>query len=355
LIRTSSRPGTITLWVAMSIAAPALAQPQPQSPPQQAGKVDAKSLMQSGLKLFDAKDYLGALAVFRDAYARFSSAKILLNIGTTQVLLDRKADAANSYQKYLDSADADPAKKGDVAAQIAELDKASGVLELAITPGDAEILLDDNWVTASSVKLWRVVPGTYVIKARKTGYRPAEKQNAIQAGAKQEVAFALDKLPEQKQIVVVENPAQPEGPRSRIGATVFAHVSVLPKLGSALFVGGTADITEQLAVDATLILGPGLVNADGSATMKPPKFGIYAGAKFALPIGDKLHPLVSAGFPVFFDSGARLFARLAAGAELVANRNLSFVIEIGAEYGFNQADDIDHFALVPSIGATGRL
>src|SRR6266404_2785015 len=114
----------------------------------------------------------GALAVFNDAYKRFPSAKILLNIGTTEALLERKAEAANSYQKYLDSPDADPAKKADVATQLAELDKASGRLELAITPADAEVLLDDNWVLASTVKVWRVVPGTYTIKVRKPGYRP---------------------------------------------------------------------------------------------------------------------------------------------------------------------------------------
>ena len=40
---------------------------QPKKPPPEAGKVDAKSLMQSGVRLLEAKDYLGALAVFRDA------------------------------------------------------------------------------------------------------------------------------------------------------------------------------------------------------------------------------------------------------------------------------------------------
>src|SRR5512146_2802205 len=142
------------LLFGVMVASTRLATAQTPPPQQPTGKVDAKALMQSGLKLFDAKDYLGALAVFKDAYARFPSAKILLNIGTTQLLLDRKADAANSYQKYLESPDADPARKADVAAQIAELDKASGVLELAITPGDAEVQLGDEWVPASSVKLW---------------------------------------------------------------------------------------------------------------------------------------------------------------------------------------------------------
>jgi len=146
----------------------------------------------------------------------------------------------------------------------------------------------------------------------------------------------------------------PEGPRSRYGGLVFAHVSVLPKLGSAVFVGATGDLTEQLALDATLILGPGLVNSMGTASLPPPKFGAYVGAKFAFLTGT-WRPLVSAGVPIFFDDGARLFTRFAGGFEYVASRNLSFVLEVGAEYGLNPKDDIRHFALVPSLGATGRL
>lgn len=51
---------------------------------------------------------------------------ILLNIGTTQNLLARKAEAGNTYQRYLDAPDADPAKKNDVIAALADIDKAVG-------------------------------------------------------------------------------------------------------------------------------------------------------------------------------------------------------------------------------------
>src|SRR5260221_289244 len=57
-----------TLIAVVALCNASLAAAEPQQP---AGKVDAKQLLQSGLKLFDAKDYLGALAVFKDAYARF--------------------------------------------------------------------------------------------------------------------------------------------------------------------------------------------------------------------------------------------------------------------------------------------
>jgi len=67
--------------------------------PAASDKRAAKALMQSGLKLFAAKDFLGALARVPDRLRRFASAKILLNIGTTLSRLDRKAQAANVYQR----------------------------------------------------------------------------------------------------------------------------------------------------------------------------------------------------------------------------------------------------------------
>jgi hypothetical protein len=329
--------------------------PPPPPPQQPAGKVDAKALMQSGLKLFDAKDYLGALAVFKDAYARFPSAKILLNIGTTQLLLDRKADAANSYQKYLDSRDADPAKRADVTTQLGELDKSTGVLFIAVTPDNAEVQIGDDWLPADAVRTWRVTPGPYTVRARKQGYTQSEKQDTIAAGAKGSVSIDLVAIPQREKQVFVTVPGEvDEGPRSRFGAIVLAHVSVSPRLGSALFVGGTADLTEQLSVDATIILGPGLVNSTGSASLPPPKLGAYAGASFAFLTG-KLRPRASFGIPVFFDDGARFFVRGAGGLELVASNHLSVEIELGGEIDLNAAMDIDRFALVPSLGVSGRL
>src|SRR4051812_38869885 len=114
----------LTIAIMAALAGTASAQPS-------GDKVDAKALMQSGVKLLEAKDYLGALTVFNGAYARFPSAKILLNIGTTLKLLDRRADAANAYQRYLDSADSDPARRAEVTTVLAELDKSVGRVEVS--------------------------------------------------------------------------------------------------------------------------------------------------------------------------------------------------------------------------------
>ena len=55
------------------------------------------------------------------------------------------------------------------------------------------------------------------------------------------------------------------------------------------------------------------------------------------------------------DDGARFFARVAAGVEYAASRHISLAVELGGEVSLNARDDIKSFALVPSLGAIGRL
>jgi hypothetical protein len=322
--------------------------------------MDAKALMQTGVRLLELKDYLGALAIFKDAYARFASAKILLNIGTTLKLLDRKAEAANTYQRYLDSADADVARKPQVSAELVELDKSLGVVEVTVTPGDAaEVRFtgSEEWIPAERAKLWRLAPGAFTIDAHKPGFQNAAQQGTATAGQKTAVALVLVEVPKQSlsmgsdlDLIRVE---EPEQPRSRIGGFATMRVSVVPKLGSALFIGATFDVLPQVAIDAAVMLGPGLVT-DGMATLKPPAIGGYLGGNYAFLDGG-FRPRAGAGLTVIASSGARLQVRAAGGLEYVANRNLSFTVELGAEVPINPEDDIRDLAIVPSLGVAGRL
>lgn len=330
-------------------------QPVPQPAPADPSKMDAKALMQTGVRLLETNNYLGALAIFREAYARFPSAKILLNIGTTQKLLDRKADAANTYQRYLDSPDADAARRPQVTAELTELDKSVGVVEIFVRPAEAEVKLGDEWVPVGQAKLWRMMPGEFTIDARKTGYLTATKSGTIAAGEKATVVLGLSEVPKQALTVVDDDlmPVEAEKPRSRIGAFAMVHVSVVPKLGSAAFVGATADATPQLAIDAAVLLGPGLVS-DGMATRPPPSFGGYVGASFAFLPGT-FRPRAGGGMTLFASDGMRFQVRGAGGLEYVANRNLSVLVELGAEVALNPEDDIRDVAVVPSLAVAGRL
>ncbi|HEV7557492.1 MAG TPA: hypothetical protein VGO00_18640, partial [Kofleriaceae bacterium] len=226
-------------------------------------KVDAKSLMQSGVKLLEAKDYLGALAVFRDAYARFPSPKILLNIGTTLKLLDRNADAANTYQRYLDDKDADNSRRAEIARVLANIDKTVGVVEVEVTPADAEVQLGDgDWESAAAAKLMRVPPGKIAVRARKDGYKPDEKSAPLGPGERVQISIVLTELPKLAPappvppIRIDTSPViVPEGPRSRVGALVATHIDALHG-GAAVLIGATSDIVAGLEVQTAVMLGP---------------------------------------------------------------------------------------------------
>jgi hypothetical protein len=326
----------------------ASAQPAPEAP--EGDKQSAKALLQSGLKLFAAKDYLGALAVFRDAYSRFPSGKILLNIGTTLIKLDRPAEAANAYQRYLDSPDVDPAKKDEALRALAELDKKVGVVEISVAPADAEVQVGtDEWRPAAQQARIRVMPGSVVVRARRAKYKPSESTIAAQAGTRVTAKLTLEAVPETVatpgggDIVSTGNGVsasfEPER-RSRFAALVLAHIDPANK-GAAALVGVEADVIDRLQIRGAAILGP--------------YFGGYIGGTFAILTG-RVRPIVVAGLPVFRSDGWRVAVRGAGGVEVAVNRHIAVTAELGVEHLFNPQDSVDSATLfVPAVGVTGRL
>ena len=335
-----------------SLATEAHAQPAgPDKPGAGGDKGDAKALMSSGLKLFAAKDYLGALSVFQTAYVRFPSAKILLNIGTTLVKLDRKAEAANAYQGYLDSPDVEPAKKVEVVKVLAGLDVEVGVVELTVTPADAEVQLGTGeWIAPAQHARARVPPGSFTVRARKPGWKPAEQTSSVAAGGQRSLTLTLDAEP------VAANPdaggatlttgptsirtvVEPERPPSKLGLLAIAHVDPQNK-GGAVLVGVAFDVASRITLQAAALLGP--------------VSGGYAGVTVALLTG-RVRPILVAGLPIFVASGARVSSRAAAGVEIAFNRHLAVVAEVGVEHVFNPEPNVVHTMFVPAVGVIGRL
>lgn len=317
--------------------------------PNEPDKGNAKALLQSGLKLFAAKDYLGALAVFKDAYARFPSGKILLNIGTTLVKLDRPAEAANAYQGYLDSPDVDPAKRDETSRILAELDKRVGVLEITSTPSDAEIELAGEWRPATAIKRTRVAPGELTIKARRATYKPLTRTVTARAGATETLALALELEPVATTPIPDAGEPAP-GPaltrrldtdaRSRFGGIALAHVD--PSNGGAAAILGVAvTLTERVSVRAAAIVGP--------------YFGGYAGGSVALMTG-RVRPIVAVAMPMFSSDGLRFAVRGAGGVELQLTQSFAMIAELGVEHLLNPQDSVTSPTLfVPALGVSGRL
>jgi hypothetical protein len=325
--------------IVIGLAAPLYAQPA-------GDKDDAKALLASGLKLFGAQDYLGALSVFQTAYARFPSPKILLNIGTTLIKLDRKADAANAYQGYLDAPGADPAKTAEVTKVLAELDANLGRVNVTVTPGDAEVQIDKgDWIAPAKLARFRVMPGEVTVRARKSGFKPAEKTTTLAAGHLEAVALVLEAEPIRARAGTTTNAdgisttVTPDAPPGKLGMMAIAHVDP-ENLGGAALLGVVYDVADRITLQAAALLGP--------------SSGGYAGATFALLTG-RVRPLIAAGMPIFVANGARVAVRVAGGVEVQLNRHVALVAEVGIEHLFNPEADVTANLLIPAVGVIGRL
>jgi hypothetical protein len=99
-------------------------------------------------------------------------------------------------------------------------------------------------------------------------------------------------------------------------------------------------VTERLQVQGAALIGT--------------SSGGYAGVTFAV-LGGRIRPLVSVGVPVFVSDGPRVALRGAGGLELALHRKLSLVAEVGVEHVVNPEEGITPTALIPAIGAIGRL
>jgi hypothetical protein len=341
----------LALCLAALSPALALAQPAPAPAPAPAGdKVDAKALMASGLKLYAAKDYLGALAVFKEAYDRFPSSKILLNIGTTLKALGRDAEAANTYQRFLDAADADVSKKGAVDKELAELDGRLATVEIKASLADAELQIGDEQPhPASELTKYRVAPGKVTVHVHKTHFQPYEKTLDLVAGQTTSLSVDLVAAPEVTPVTQVGSatPAgngihaalPPAASPSKLGAIAVAHIDFKYK-GGAGVVGATMQVATGLQAEVAGIFGP--------------SWGAYVGARYALLTGS-LHPTLAAGVPLFVSSGARIGVRGAGGVQLDLTPHLALVGELGVEHVFNPQANIAGTLFIPAIGALGRL
>jgi tetratricopeptide (TPR) repeat protein len=83
----------------LSPAAPALADSAVQGAE---ARSKAAADTDRGVALYRARDYRAALTRFERAYDRYPSNKLLFNIAITLEALDRRAEAAQAYRRFLD-------------------------------------------------------------------------------------------------------------------------------------------------------------------------------------------------------------------------------------------------------------
>jgi hypothetical protein len=334
----------LALGLLLCLRAPALGQGDGD-----AAKEEARVLLKEGVKLLGKKRYDDALAKFRAGYAKFPSAKLLLNIASTFKEMGSAAEAANAYQRYLDAPDTDAARRAEVSAILARLDASLGTLAIAPSEADAEVQIGDGeW---SPLRLVRVAPGPYVVRARKDGFVEAALRGTVAKGERVDLALALAAVPP-----LPDAPA-PTGDTLDPAAppAVVAHRA--PRRASRF------GVLVDVAIDGN---GDGVAVAPGVSVALHPRVqlalkGLFSGSQGAFAGvtaylgGGALQPLVGVGVPVFFSDGVRAGVRGAGGVAWSPSARLRLSAEVGVEYFFNAEDDRAATILVPVLGAHARL
>ena len=120
--------------VSLTTAAPTTAPPAPivetKVDPKTEAKLKAQALVTEGIGLLQNLDYQGALDHFLAAYELFRTPKILLNIGSTLRDMGRLADAANTYQLYIEDPETNADRIAEVKRLLNDLDNQLVVLVL---------------------------------------------------------------------------------------------------------------------------------------------------------------------------------------------------------------------------------
>jgi hypothetical protein len=221
----------------------------------------AQALMSEGVKQLQARAYDQALANFLEAYAKFPSPKILLNIASTLRDMGRLADAANTYQRYL----TDPATGSERVAEVKDLllrlDEQLTILTVRVFPRGSDISLDGGpFIPVGSSLLTRVRSGLHLIRIRKNDQSSELPINGFE-GENKEVAPTLQ--------VAVTDPPQSSTAQATAQATAQPTSAPAPTVVSsrAPDIKGSAHATPPERVDGWLITGTqyGVGDANGRA------------------------------------------------------------------------------------------
>ena len=167
--RTMARVAVLALlFVARS------AQGDPQS--------EARVLLKEGHRLLDAGSYEAALDVYRTAYTRFPSPKILMNIGITLRHLSRNLEAADAFERCLADTATDAALRSQVTATLANVEQELARLTVQVDPADARVLVDGASVTLGDRASLRVAPGSHTVTAARAGYASSSLVAVLRKG-----------------------------------------------------------------------------------------------------------------------------------------------------------------------------
>ena len=138
-------------------------------------KSSAKTKFIEGTEHFKNEEYSAALDSFEESYRIRPKPSVLYNIGMCRKALLRNVDALDAFEKYLQAGgDAlTERRRQKVQAEMAELRKKVGTLQITDIIDGAELILDDRPITATERTITITLnPGQHTLSVRKAGCEP---------------------------------------------------------------------------------------------------------------------------------------------------------------------------------------
>jgi hypothetical protein len=368
----------------------------------------AQALMIEGVKQLQLKSYDQALANFLEAYGKFPSPKILLNIASTLRDMGRLSDAANTYQRYLTDPQTGSERVSEVKDLLLKLDEQLTILTIRVAPRLSDVSIDAGaFIPVGSTLVTRVRPGIHMVRIRKNDKISELSINGFEGENKEVLASIKLEIPDPADPVKDPVKAQPKAdpPDSQNGWLIDGRYS--QKSGGS---GNQRGVLTRPAGETVAAIVPAFdVFADGHVEVRHPKetissgvvgvlridaegrgfagglgfaiargrfegdimvlrsnvTGGYLGARYRI-LNGFFRPYVAAGIPGFvfdnIDSGGMtekklaIGARVAGGLELFINGHLSVQADIGFEH-FWFVDNTPYVAnvWVPTVGVIGRM
>jgi hypothetical protein len=350
----------------------------------EAERVEALRDLQEGNRLFDAGDYLGALARFESAYAKVPSSKLFFNLGQVHRRLGRTVEALDFYERYLSETPNAPSKpRAEARQRIGDLEKSVASIEIRADAAGHEVTVDGRSYGVTPLqRAVRVLPGPHqiVVQSGASGATPfvqkivarAGERIAVDAHVKTPVAVAGPSIIS----APVETARSSEPQRSLTASppdTATAPVSTVsasppsedgggahrPRFGLGLRadidrglagagVAGALDcgVLDHLAISAGGFRWP----VEGHAVS-----GLSVGVTAYL-LGGAVRPLLAIEGQLYFQSGAHPGAHAAAGVQWDITDHAGLYALAGGQYTSTEiASGERTLFFVPSLGLHLRL
>jgi hypothetical protein len=250
----------------------------------------ARELFQQGVSLMDAGRYEEALTAFEWAYARWQNPKILLNIATALLALERPAEAAARYEAYLENGGPSAERAAEAKQTLEAISARVSRLIVKAGGGLQRVELDAAPVAIELDRVHWLAPGRHVIVL---SYGDGQRiTHGFEASPGQQATFeGHDLLPKPLAAPppppsdVAPPPAEPG--RLRWAATVRADIDGLGR-GGAGALGIIAPLSGSFRVGAGALLGS--------------RVGGWLGIDAAVKLG-AFRPSVGASLPTFWAGG----------------------------------------------------